>query len=88
MSDLIKTIEVAIGASIAVIVCWIIIKVLVTTSFFDYIREIALNLGSLLGWNFASLFFTTILAILVIMFWRWIVSWTSSNWWQNPNNNS
>lgn len=85
-SIIIEMVEFWIWVSVILLIWTSITRVLLNTDLLDYIENIFLDIWGLLGANFWSLFYTIMLWIVIIYVARWAVSWSSSNWWQTPNN--
>lgn len=85
VKTLIQILEIGIWLTVAMFLWWKIIA-LTDNWLFTTWRELGVYFADLFGFSFYNLFFWLMCAVLVVMAWRWIMSWASNNWWQTPNN--
>lgn len=83
---IIEMVEFWIWVSVVLLIWASITKILLNTDLLDYIQNIFYDIWGLLGANLWSLFYTIMLWIVLVYIARWALSWSSSNWWQTPNN--
>lgn len=86
ISWIIQIIEAWIWIGVVITVWKYILNILWDTDILDYVRGVFQDLVYFFGSGFTALFLSSFLWIILIYFGRWAISWSSTNWWQTPNN--
>ncbi len=86
VATVIQMIEAWIWIGVVITVWKYILQILSDTDLLDYVRTTFQQIVEFFGARFTALFLTSFLGIILIYIWRWAISWSSTNWWQTPNN--